>query len=453
MILFDFPELAFAQIAMIVLSGVWLLKRNDEIPLLISSFLCYVASYRYWAVSADINNWVNITHFGFQPITHERATIALGYIVFGEICLLGVYCLFQTKRLPALDLSWSNYAFFNWLRPKLLLLGVLCLPLVISVRGAVFSQVQSGRSLAFQVSGYLYLIPLMLVGIAILLVALWKFGGLPTLWSKLLVSFILFNLFNLTFQSSGRFQFIGWIIAAGIIWSSTYRPVKRLAILTMAVVLAVSLFAAAGAMRGSARADADFNQAAWQRAFSAEDANMLDGFVLIQQVYPDRLEFSFGMEHVEVLLRPIPRAIWPDKPVGGYMNKLGLIDADSGFTLGISPSILGSFYAEAGLVGILFWCIVYGFTIAKIVTWSVSLQPFPSIVVRAMLAASLIPLLRGGDLPGVYAWIGMAFWPCFLVLWLRRHQLRQQFFPVPPYLYSNPYLHPNSHPEHRHPYS
>lgn len=418
-----FSTLCLIQISLIGFGGLWFLKRNDEIPLLVSGFLFYVASYRFWAVQSGINGWVNITNFGFDAIIPDAALGALAYIVFGELTLLGAYCCFQSQVVPVLHPVFNNPAVFRWLRPKLLLLGLSCVPLVISIRGSVSAQVRGGKSLAFQVSGYLFLLPLLLIGVAILLAAIWRFGGLPKFTHKLIAGIIFFNLFNLTFRASGRFQFLGWMIAAGIVWSSTYRPWRRLVTLTAALAIALGLFGAAGAMRSVDQASSEFNQAAWQRAFSAEDANMLDGFVLIQQVYPERLDFRFGMEHGEVLLRPIPRAIWPGKPVGGYMNKLGLIDENSGFTLGISPSLIGSFYADGGFIAILFWSIVYGFVLARVVVWSTSLQDFFGIIVRAMLCAALVPLLRGGDLPGVYAWLGMAFWPCLLVLWLWRQQL------------------------------
>jgi hypothetical protein len=32
-------------------------------------------------------------------------------------------------------------------------------------------------------------------------------------------------------------------------------------------------------------------------------------------------------------------------------------------------------------------------------------------LIKGITISSLIPLLRGGDLPGVYAFIGMTFWP------------------------------------------
>ena len=149
---------------------------------------------------------------------------------------------------------------------------------------------------------------------------------------------------------------------------------------------------------------------------------MLDGFVLLRQVYPRLLGYSYGSEHLEILERPIPRAWWPDKPVGGYMNKLGLITADSGITLGISPSLFGSFYQEGGLVGVVLCSIIYGFGFGRLVSFSTRIVPLAGLLIRGILAAAIVPLLRGGDLPGIYAWFGMSFWPCVLLLWLKRRE-------------------------------
>jgi len=422
--LFEYPELAVSQITLLVISWIWLLKRNDEIPLIISSFMFYVASYRYWAVTQGINQWVNLSSLGLNSVTQEAALEALAYIVFGQICLLGSYMWHQKKKLPILMSTDVDYSILKWLYPKVIVLGLFCLPLVVVTRSQVIMQLRLGKSLAFQISSYLYLFPLALVGITTLIFCLWKFGGFPSLPSKIAAISIVFGVFELTFGSTGRFQFMGWIIAAGIILSSSYRPKNRLVIIGSFLLLAISLFAIAGAMRNPNFADARLNQAAWERASSAEDANMLDGFVLLQNVYPQRLDFQWGMEHLEILMRPIPRAWWPGKPVGGYMNKLGLTIHGGKGTLGISPSLFGSFYAEGGIIGIFLFSLLYGIIIARIVSYSTKLKPFAAILVRAILCASLLPLLRGGDLPGIYAWIGMAFWPCFLLLWIKREYLR-----------------------------
>lgn len=63
---------------------------------------------------------------------------------------------------------------------------------------------------------------------------------------------------------------------------------------------------------------------AFERNEKREDQNMLDGFMMLLDVYPYHLNYAYGMEHIEIALRPIPRSLWPGKPMGSYINKLGL---------------------------------------------------------------------------------------------------------------------------------
>lgn len=424
MTLFEFPELLITQLVLIATGVMWLLKRNDEIPLLINTFLLYCGSYRFWAVTSGVSSgWVNLGNFGFASINDQNALAALPYIIFGQICFVGAYMQFQRRRLPILDISAIPSPLSTRWTNRILLLGLVCMGLAVVLRSTVAELRRSGLSLGFQISNYLYLFPLALVGVATVVLCVWKFGGFRTLKAKILAGFILASVAQLTFAPSGRFQFLGWLVAAGVILSANYRPRRRLILLTVTAIVAISLFAVAGALRGKTPTATALNQSAWQRAFSAEDANMLDGFVMLQGVYPERLPYSLGMEHVEILMRPIPRALWPGKPVGGYMNKLGLITKDSGFNLGISPTLFGSFYAEGWLLGIFLFSLLYAYVLARLVRYSTTVHPFSGTLMRAMLCALLIPLLRGGDLPGIYAWIGMAFWPCFIVLWVvQRHQ-------------------------------
>ncbi len=423
--LFEYPELAFTQLALIFFGGIWLLRRNDEVLLLISSFLFYISSYRYWVVTSGISQWVNIGNLGgFNPITPEESLVALHYIILGQICLMATYVMRQRQVLPIIT-PVSDRSLFLWLRPKVLLFGLLCLPIVVIARSRVNEQVNAGRALASEISNYLYLFPMVLVGIATLILCLWKFGSLSSLTNKIAALLILAGVAYFTFTPSSRFLFLGWMLASAVILSSSYQPKTRLVIFACVALLGLSTFALAGAMRTPELANEGLNQAAWQRTLSAEDANMLDGFVLIEQVYPKRLDFAWGMEHLEILMRPIPRSLWPEKPLGGYMNKLGLTVNSGRGTLGISPSLFGSFYAEGGLIGIVFFSVLYGAIFAAIVRYSTKLHLFASILVRAIFCACLVPLLRGGDLPGIYAWFGMAFWPCFLLLWIKRAYFRQ----------------------------
>jgi len=276
--------------------------------------------------------------------------------------------------------------------------------------------------MSFEISSYLSLFSLSLVGVAILVAALWKSRAFRPGGERFGAALLFVAIIYLTFRPGMRFQFLGWFVAAAIILSSGLSVIRRAQVLAIGLVGAVALFAVAGALRNDEDPTVELQQSAWERFAFAQDANMLDGFVLLRQVYPRLLGYSYGGEHLEIFERPIPRRWWPDKPVGGYMNKLGLITADTGFTLGISPSLFGSFYQEGGLVGVVLCSIIYGFGFGRLVSFSTRIVPLAGLLIRGILAAAMVPLLRGGDLPGIYAWFGMSFWPCFLFLWFRRHE-------------------------------
>jgi hypothetical protein len=419
--------LGVGQIAWIFVATIWVWKRRDEIPLLISVLVFYVFTFRFWAILQGWAAPVSLINFGFEPIGGAECLAVLGLAFVGESVWLTVHMLWQRRRVDLPEVIASP-ALLDWLRVRTFLLAMVCIPLALFVRELVRRQQLEGRSMGFEISSYMSLFPLSLVGVAILLAVLWKAGGLPSGILKVFAFFLLAVIGLLTFQPSFRFQFLGWFVAAVIIFSSGYTFVRRGVLVTFGVICAVSLFALAGALRHAEDEEVDLQQSAWERFAFAHDANMLDGFAFLRQVYPDRLNYSFGREHLEIFQRPIPRAWWPGKPVGGYMNKLGIITADTGFTLGISPSLFGSFFQEGGVSGVIMLSALYGLAFAGLVRYSIAIHPLAGLLIRGVACAALVPLFRGGDLPGIYAWFGMSFWPIVLLLWLRRHEL---LAPVP----------------------
>jgi hypothetical protein len=438
MIFLDFPILLFIQVALGGFGIFWLFRRNDELPLAIAGFMFYVASYRYWAVTSGLTNWTLVKELGGM-IDDGYALWALNYIVLGQVVLTLTYAwnARPPQRRAVLESDPESITHLQpigvleWLRPRALTLGMFCLPTVVVARNLVATQVAAGQSLSFQISGYLQLFPMVMIGVSLLISALWCHGALRTPVHRAMAVMIISGSMYLTFGPAARFQFLGLIIGCGIVFASSLRPRWKLLAISIFLSLAMVAFAIAGAMRGGEEV-VDVRQAALNRAIVAEDGNMLDGFVILEAVYPRYLDFRMGGEHFEILLRPIPRALWPDKPVGGgYLEFLGLIDRETGFTLGISPTLFGSFYAEGGVLGILLFSALYGWCFGKVHNYAQQVQPYAGILAKAILCSIIVPLLRGGDLPGVYAWLGMAYWPCFLFLWLQRHQLRLWAQPAP----------------------
>jgi hypothetical protein len=434
---FALITLSLCQIVWIVLGMLWVARRHDEIPLLISAVLFYVFTFRLWALLMGWTSPVNLTNFGFDTLDSKSALEAESIAILGQTVLLSFYMLAQRRRIDV-PAKLASPELLAWLKPRVVALGVICTLVSLLARRAVGIQISSGRSMGFEVSSYLILFSLSLVGVAILIAALWKSRAFHTGGERFGASLLFVAIIYLTFQPSMRFQFLGWFVAVTIILSAGQSVVHRAQVLVIGLVGAVAMFAVAGALRNTEDPTVELQQSAWERLAFAEDANMLDGFALLRQVYPQLLGYSYGGEHLEIFERPIPRAWWPDKPVGGYMNKLGIITPDSGFTIGISPSLFGSFYQECGLVGVVLLSIIYGFGFGRLVSFSTRIAPLTGLLVRGILAAAIVPLLRGGDLPGIYAWFGMSFWPCLLLLGLRR----REFFARTPF--RQPVLIPSS---------
>ena len=417
-----FYTCACVQIGWIIVSAIWFWRRGDEFPLILSLFLFYVFAFRFWALLEGWTTPVNISPFGFAPVAVEGCLESHALGVLGQTILLGVYILVQNRKISVPRVIASAH-FLQWLRTRTFVLVVVCTGLATLTRRAVGAQIDVGKSMAFEISSYMSLFPMVLISAGVLLALLWKAGGLNLVGHKFFALAMLGAVAYLTFDSSSRFQFLGWILASTIILTAGLPFRQKALFALLGLTTAAALFAAAGTLRGANDPEVAMQEESVNRFAFASDANMLDGFVLLRQVYPDMLNYSYGLEHLEIFTRPIPRAWWPAKPVGGYLNKLGIFDANSGFTLGISPSLFGSFYQEGGIIGVVLLSALYGYGFARLIRFAAVIHPLGGLLIRAIACAAVVPLLRGGDLPGIYAWFGMAFWPCFLVLWIWRKEL------------------------------
>jgi hypothetical protein len=170
-----------------------------------------------------------------------------------------------------------------------------------------------------------------------------------------------------------------------------------------------------------------------ERLLVSEDSNMLDGFMMVHQVVPDLIDFQLGLNHIEILTRPIPRSVWPNKPVGGYANKLDLNDQyGESFGIGISESMYGTFYMEGGVIGIIIFCWLYGMILAKIVTSFEKYHGMLGATLLGCIYASLIAWFRGGDFAGIFALLVLSYWPVLLFMrrynaYLKREKLIERY--------------------------
>ncbi len=402
-----------------LLSLLLFVLKNDELLALFVLFFYTTGLTRYNLVISGQERWVSVAYSkNIFSLNNELGLQALNYFFLGTVCISVFYFIFSMGRNapeefkddPGIMKSFLT-RFQLYIVGSFLVIGTVSFYAKLSF---VNSFIASGGGISLGGSYYV-MIGFGLGGVISLMYLVFKNYELKDqLFVKMIFGAIIAFAATLTYSSSGRFQFLSWSITMGIIFVGDKNPLYKIRIYLIGGLIVSLAFGLAGVQRRtdtSTMSTVEKLTAAWDRNKSTEDATMLDGFMMVLQVYPQHLNYHYGSEHLEILYRPIPRSIWPNKPLGGYANKLGLNDIMGGGSVGISQSLFGSFYGEGGVSGIIVLSFIYAFIINSIMQFSLRYNSDVRHLIKGITISSLIPLLRGGDLPGVYAFIGMTFWP------------------------------------------
>jgi len=408
-----------------LLSLVLFVVKNDELLTLFVLFFYTTGLNRYNLVVSGHEHWVSVAYSkNIFTLNNELGLLALNYFFLGTVCISVFYFFFSINRHSPEVFKDDPLVLRSFLS-KYQLYIIIGFFLVGSIsfyaKMAFINSFMAGGGGIALGGSYYVMIGFGLGGIISLLYLVFKNYELKDQFIvKLIFGCIIVFAGSLTYSSSGRFQFLSWSITMGVIFVGDKNPLYKLRIYLIGGLIISLAFGLAGVKRRTDTTGMSAIEkitAAWERNKSTEDATMLDGFMMVLQVYPQHLDFHYGTEHLEILYRPIPRSLWPNKPLGGYANKIGLNDNMGGGSVGISQSLFGSFYGEGGLTGIVVFSFIYAFLISRIMTISLRYKSDIRHLIKGITIASIIPLLRGGDLPGVYAFIGMTFWPVFYLLY------------------------------------
>jgi hypothetical protein len=399
-------------------------RDGEEIPLLILLFFLLTGIRRYAAVQLGLADWVYVKYsFDIFTMDEEKAQRAMNLFFMGTALFVAAFYFFYNRKgQPApIDDNDLFHVFLYQKRYFILILFGLFFVLNSATSNMMTGSVALGNS-------YFYLFKLAIGGLILLLFMLFRSSILryQFLFRLILLALIGYAAF-VSFNPYLRFQFLSWAIALGILFLGDRSPVVKIRYYVIGGVLILFFFSLAGVARTmnlkylSLKERIELSK---ERTTEATDQNMLDGFMMVLDVYPHHLPHTLGMEHFEILLRPIPRRWWPNKPLGGYANKLGLNDPTQG-TVGISQSIYGTFFGEGGFVGIIVFSILYGWFFVRMLRYSEKFNSDMRWLVKGILLASLLPILRGGDLPGIIAFVGMGFWPAFLFIFMYHNYLKK----------------------------
>ena len=148
------------------------------------------------------------------------------------------------------------------------------------------------------------------------------------------------------------------------------------------------------------------------------DADMFDTLANALVVVPEHLPFRHGATVTDVLIRIVPRPIWPNKPLesnDALLSTLWPVHYSLS-RAGPASSLMGSFYADSGIITVLSGMYLTGALFAMLWCW---LQRYRSAVIAQMIYSMALPfvvILMRGSVPDTLARMLFMFVPLVLLM-------------------------------------
>lgn len=208
--------------------------------------------------------------------------------------------------------------------------------------------------------------------------------------------------------TGSRGPFVAAAAVLSLLWLYDRRQKWPSPRVLLGVVLIVMAFNFVGTDRGRAirqifgtdqTVDQKYGQGGMElRPLEGMDFGNLEYLEYIVYAIPQRTHtYIYFVDQLQLFTEPIPRALWPGKPVGAPIQLFNLFDY--GNPIGMTVTVAGMGWAEAGWPGVVLWCGAWGYVLGWIYRKfaegpQTALQTFTYMV----LLSSLIVAYRDGGL-------------------------------------------------------
>ncbi|WP_280515294.1 O-antigen polysaccharide polymerase Wzy [Paenibacillus cisolokensis] len=220
----------------------------------------------------------------------------------------------------------------------------------------------------------------------------------------------------------GRYRLVMLLISFCILLFHYYKIRLGRFFMIAASVGFVYLISVIGASRGNlylgSAVDLNFRPETIRHNFlsSTGDLNIFDTFVKVYEGIPELLNYQYGATFASLFIQPIPRSIFPEKPVyASTMIMEHLIPEFHEKGIGFAGSILADFMLNFGVLGIFIGMMTIG-VLLKVV------ENFRQYHIQGVLfysvTLSVIPFYTRGEFVGTSVWYLIVLLPSMLVFYL-----------------------------------
>ena len=102
--------------------------------------------------------------------------------------------------------------------------------------------------------------------------------------------------------------------------------------------------------------------------YDSPDFANFDYLTFVMAVVPERTGiYTYGAQYAQLFTEPIPRKLWPGKPVGSPIRLFNLNNYGDFF--GLTPSLVGDGWMSGGWIGVTITMTVVGFILGALHRW------------------------------------------------------------------------------------
>ena len=139
--------------------------------------------------------------------------------------------------------------------------------------------------------------------------------------------------------------------------------------------------------------------------------DQMEVFATVIAITPIQIPFWNGQSYLDILTFPVPRSLWPDKPIPARLILGQLI---RGHDIGIPVTVVGEFYMNFGAFGVATGMSVFGVLCKSVDRWAYLLRENPAVIIIYAHILSNIPIILTRYFYGWFA--GLVIF--FVTLWV-----------------------------------
>lgn len=369
-------------------------------------------------------------YIGFTPDASEKIR-ALLIADTGLIALVLGHHLYWRTRGTAMARGWYEHLDSRRVpteadRQGIFVMSLLLLPLALysayatldgfSFDGSTNVQVEwvDGVLVNVNTSGYFTELKSSLATILLLLLIATRFNKIVVAIVLLYIAYRLFLGWQRIFVVAFAAQILLYSCHVQLRkWPHAKFVVLAIAILPLFVYLGENRDAIRAFVTGTVTTPTQNTPPRNSHPFDSLDFASYEYLIFIGAVVPDRTgTYSYGLQYLQLFTEPIPRTLWPGKPVGAPIKTVDL--NQFGNFLGLTRSLPGDGWINGGYIGVLFTLGVGGFILCALYVHAYLQGSFWTQIAWIASIPYSVQLFRDGGIVSISRFLLFALLPIIL---------------------------------------